>query len=264
MPGTGRACALESGSWRDPLSTGFVATDLPRQLPSRRNLHVIKSPQQASEDLTPMSSNVLNGGQVIVDYLIREKVPYVFGLCGHGNIGFIDALYERAERDQDDLGPSRERRRLHGRRLLPRQRPADRDLHLVRPGLGQSADRARQRLSRFRAVPRGDRQRADQPVQPRRVPGALSAIPGRLSLDRARHVQARVSADARRHGAARDPPGVEDHGHRPPGSGRARRAVRHLQGRRRRGDPRPAKTGAPTSPAAAAPIPRASPRPSTC
>ncbi len=41
-------------------------------------------------------SNVLNGGQIIVDYLIREKVPYAFGLCGHGNIGFIDALYERA------------------------------------------------------------------------------------------------------------------------------------------------------------------------
>ena len=40
--------------------------------------------------------NVLNGAQVIVDYLIREKVPNVFGLCGHGNIGFIDALYERA------------------------------------------------------------------------------------------------------------------------------------------------------------------------
>lgn len=41
--------------------------------------------------------NQLNGGQVIVDYLIREKVPYTFGLCGHGNIGFIDALHERAD-----------------------------------------------------------------------------------------------------------------------------------------------------------------------
>ena len=38
------------------------------------------------------SDNRLNGGQVIVDYLIREKVPYAFGLCGHGNIQFIDAL----------------------------------------------------------------------------------------------------------------------------------------------------------------------------
>src|SRR5260370_42171280 len=44
-----------------------------------------------------MSGNTLNGAQVIVDYLIQEKVPQVFGLCGHGNIGFIDALYERAD-----------------------------------------------------------------------------------------------------------------------------------------------------------------------
>src|SRR5229473_2209608 len=43
-----------------------------------------------------MSKNMLDGGQVIVDYLVREKVPYVFGLCGHGNIQFIDALYERS------------------------------------------------------------------------------------------------------------------------------------------------------------------------
>ena len=42
-------------------------------------------------------NNLLNGGQVIIDYLIREKVPYVFGLCGHGNIGIIDAMYERAD-----------------------------------------------------------------------------------------------------------------------------------------------------------------------
>ncbi len=38
----------------------------------------------------------LNGGQIIVDYLIQEKVPYLFGLCGHGNISLIDAFYERA------------------------------------------------------------------------------------------------------------------------------------------------------------------------
>jgi acetolactate synthase-1/2/3 large subunit len=39
---------------------------------------------------------VRDGAGVIVDYLIREKVPYVFGLCGHGNIGFIDALHARS------------------------------------------------------------------------------------------------------------------------------------------------------------------------
>jgi acetolactate synthase-1/2/3 large subunit len=43
-----------------------------------------------------LAGNMLNGAQVIVDYLIQEKVPQVFGLCGHGNIQFIDALYERS------------------------------------------------------------------------------------------------------------------------------------------------------------------------
>jgi acetolactate synthase I/II/III large subunit len=44
-----------------------------------------------------MAKNMLDGAQVIVDYLVRQKVPYAFGLCGHGNIQFIDALYERAQ-----------------------------------------------------------------------------------------------------------------------------------------------------------------------
>ena len=39
----------------------------------------------------------VTGGEIIAEYLIREKVPYVFGLCGHGNVGFLDALYDRAE-----------------------------------------------------------------------------------------------------------------------------------------------------------------------
>ena len=38
----------------------------------------------------------MNGGQIIVDYLIQENVSHAFGLCGHGNISFIDALYERS------------------------------------------------------------------------------------------------------------------------------------------------------------------------
>ncbi|RMF87097.1 MAG: thiamine pyrophosphate-binding protein [Nitrospinota bacterium] len=37
------------------------------------------------------------GGEIIVEYLIRERVPYVFGVCGHGNVGLLDALYDRRE-----------------------------------------------------------------------------------------------------------------------------------------------------------------------
>jgi len=43
------------------------------------------------------SGNLLNGGQMIIDYLIRENVPYIFGICGHGNISIIDAMYERSD-----------------------------------------------------------------------------------------------------------------------------------------------------------------------
>ncbi len=42
----------------------------------------------------------MNGGRIIVDYLIQEGVPYTFGLCGHGNISFLDALYERSDEIQ--------------------------------------------------------------------------------------------------------------------------------------------------------------------
>ncbi len=34
------------------------------------------------------------GGEIIADFLVREKIPYVFGICGHGNIGLIDPLLD--------------------------------------------------------------------------------------------------------------------------------------------------------------------------
>ena len=39
------------------------------------------------------SGNMLNGGQMIIDYLIRENVPYIFGLCGDTSLPFYDALH---------------------------------------------------------------------------------------------------------------------------------------------------------------------------
>src|SRR3990172_1027180 len=38
-----------------------------------------------------------NGGELIVEYLVREQVPYVFGVSGHGNVGLLDALYDRTD-----------------------------------------------------------------------------------------------------------------------------------------------------------------------
>jgi acetolactate synthase I/II/III large subunit len=37
------------------------------------------------------------GADVIVDYLVREGVPYAVGVCGHGIIGFMDGLYHRQD-----------------------------------------------------------------------------------------------------------------------------------------------------------------------
>ena len=39
----------------------------------------------------------MKGGEYIADFLIREGVPYVFGICGHGNVGLLDALYDRRD-----------------------------------------------------------------------------------------------------------------------------------------------------------------------
>jgi acetolactate synthase I/II/III large subunit len=38
------------------------------------------------------------GAEIMVEYLIREKVPYLFGVCGHGNIGFLDVACSAADR----------------------------------------------------------------------------------------------------------------------------------------------------------------------
>jgi len=41
---------------------------------------------------------VMKGGQLIAETLVQEGVPYVFGICGHGNVGILDALYEQRDR----------------------------------------------------------------------------------------------------------------------------------------------------------------------
>jgi len=34
------------------------------------------------------------GGEILAEGLVREGVDHVFGICGHGNIGFLDCLYD--------------------------------------------------------------------------------------------------------------------------------------------------------------------------
>src|SRR5487761_242777 len=37
------------------------------------------------------------GAAYIADFLIQQKVPYLFGLCGHGILGLLDGLFDRQD-----------------------------------------------------------------------------------------------------------------------------------------------------------------------
>jgi acetolactate synthase-1/2/3 large subunit len=39
----------------------------------------------------------VNGAELIADFLVERGVPYVVGLCGHGDIGMLDALHKRRD-----------------------------------------------------------------------------------------------------------------------------------------------------------------------
>lgn len=41
---------------------------------------------------------MMRGSDAIAEYLVKEKVDYLFGVCGHGIIGFLDAVYDRQDK----------------------------------------------------------------------------------------------------------------------------------------------------------------------
>ncbi|MEW6081919.1 MAG: thiamine pyrophosphate-binding protein [Bacillota bacterium] len=45
-----------------------------------------------------MTSKTMKGADIISEYLIAERVPYVLTLSGHGNVGLLDALAQRADK----------------------------------------------------------------------------------------------------------------------------------------------------------------------
>ena len=61
----------------------------------------LTTPSVANQDAPPHGApkrKMYKGAEIIVEYLIKEKVPYLFGVCGHGNIGFLDAACSAADR----------------------------------------------------------------------------------------------------------------------------------------------------------------------
>src|SRR6478736_3818059 len=51
-----------------------------------------------------MTTQQLTGGQMVVDFLIREGVEKVFAIPGHGNTALLDAFVDRA--DEIELVPA--------------------------------------------------------------------------------------------------------------------------------------------------------------
>jgi acetolactate synthase-1/2/3 large subunit len=41
---------------------------------------------------------VRKGGDLIAEFLVKEGIPYVFGICGHGNVGLLDSLYDVSDK----------------------------------------------------------------------------------------------------------------------------------------------------------------------
>ena len=153
----------------------------------------------------------MKGGELIAETLVQEKVPYVFGICGHGNVGILDALYD--VRDKLKLiSPRHEQCAGHmaDAYFRVKHQPVA-TLTSTGPGLGQHGDVAGHRVVGFLGVHGDHRQRADLAAQPRAVPGTLQAQPGRLRAGAAAGGQARVPADARGHAAAGAAPGLRHH-----------------------------------------------------
>jgi len=43
-------------------------------------------------------TNEIRGTDIIAEYLIKEKIPYILGYAGHGAIGLLDGLYKQTDR----------------------------------------------------------------------------------------------------------------------------------------------------------------------
>src|ERR1700747_1774556 len=40
----------------------------------------------------------IKGADLITEHLVKNGIPYVFGICGHGNVGMLDPLYQARDR----------------------------------------------------------------------------------------------------------------------------------------------------------------------
>ena len=58
------------------------------------------SPQapQTQSSTYRSGANEIRGADIIAEYLVKEKVPYILGYAGHGAIGLLDGIYKQTDR----------------------------------------------------------------------------------------------------------------------------------------------------------------------
>src|SRR5580700_10896713 len=74
-----------SSSYSGRFSDMRGATQAPTSPPPRSSTYVA----------TP---NEIRGTDIIAEYLVKEKVPYILGYAGHGAIGLLDGIYKQTDR----------------------------------------------------------------------------------------------------------------------------------------------------------------------
>jgi acetolactate synthase-1/2/3 large subunit len=58
---------------------------------------LLNTQQEEMKGTVEAAHSGMKGAEIITEYLIRERVPYVVGLCGHGDLGLLDALFDRRD-----------------------------------------------------------------------------------------------------------------------------------------------------------------------
>ena len=122
----------------------------------------------------------MRGCDLVVEYLIREKVPYLFGYAGHGAVGLLDGVYDR----QDEIKIVFPRIESGAGYMADAYFRASGKVIPVYTSTGPGADAAHgrdgERVLRLLGVHRDHGPGGDEPVRLRGAPGGVPPLPGRL------------------------------------------------------------------------------------
>ena len=120
----------------------------------------------------------VKGAELIADYLIANEIPYVFGVCGHGNVGMLDVLHAACDRITL-VSPRHEQVAAHmaDAYFRVKHKPVA-TLTSCGPGSCNIIMPLACALADFLGRARDHRQRANLAVQPQPVSGNQQTLPG--------------------------------------------------------------------------------------